>query len=220
MTVGQLIRQRARGVEQKEERRQVILDAGRALLEDAAVSDVKMADVAGLAKLAKGTVFLYFPTKEALCLDVLGELVDEWFDALDVALARSARLGVPGLVKLLMSSLEGRGLLIRLTAIISTVLERNVEVDRIVAFKARLLRRLATTGGTIDKKLSLADGEGARLFLRLNTVVVGLHQVTDLGPAAREALSRPELAPFVRKFDEELPVLLAALMRGLLERAS
>jgi AcrR family transcriptional regulator len=216
--MGQLIRQRARGIEQKEVRRQAILNAGRALLERAPVADVKMADVAARAKLAKGTVFLYFPTKEALCLDVLGELVDEWFDALDAGLARTARLGVPGLVSLLMTTLEGRSLLIRLTAMLSAVLERNVEVERIVAFKVRLLERLAATGGVIDRKVSLPDGEGARLFLRLNALVVGLYQATDLGPAAREALALPALAPLVVRFEDELPVLLAALMRGLLER--
>jgi AcrR family transcriptional regulator len=210
------VAKRARHPAAKEHRRQSILTAARRLLERSPLEAVTMADVAAEVGLAKGTTFLYFPTKEALCLDVLDGLLDEWFDALDVELDKPGRFTPARLVRALVDSVGTRALLVRLMAVLSNDLERNVEIEQVVAFKMRLLARLGATGARLDRRLELKEGQGARLLLRLNALVVGLHQACDLGPVARAALARPELAPLRVDFDAELPVLLAALVRGLL----
>jgi AcrR family transcriptional regulator len=212
--------QRARKAEDKEERRRAIVAAGRALLEEAPFAEVTMAAVAQRAALAKGTVFLYFPTKEALCLEVLDTLIGEWFDALDAELEKPGRFTQARLVRTMVCSIEHRHLLARLMAIVSGVLERNVELERIIAFKSRLLGRIVKSGAVLERRLELAEGEGARLFLRLNALVVGLYQACDLGPMTRAALERPELAALRVDFDTELPILLSALVTGLLTRES
>jgi AcrR family transcriptional regulator len=211
--------QRARRAEDKEVRRSTIVAAGRALLEHGAFAEVTMADVAARAHLAKGTVFLYFPTKEALCLEILGALISEWFDALEAELDKPGRFTQARLVRAIVASIEGRSLLVRLMAILSNVLERNVELGAVIAFKARLLERLGKTGDVLDRRLDLPSGDGARLFLRLNALVVGLYQACELGPVTRAALERPELAALRFDFDSELPILLEALTSGLLARA-
>src|SRR5512140_2346183 len=75
--------QRARNDEDKEARRQLILGEALALYRATSYAEVKMADVAERSKLAKGTVFLYFPTKEALFLALLEDLLFAWFDTLE-----------------------------------------------------------------------------------------------------------------------------------------
>ena len=69
--------QRARKEEDKEARRRQLLDAALELYRATSYDEVKMADVAERSKLAKGTVFLYFPTKEALFNSLYLELLDE-----------------------------------------------------------------------------------------------------------------------------------------------
>ena len=207
--------QRARRAEDKERRRQVILAAGRELLEQTGELNITVADVAARAGLGKATVFLYFPTKEALNLELLGKLLGEWFDDLDRELEKPGRLTAASLVRMLADSIAERGLLVRLTATAS-LLERHVEVEQVVRFKTELLARLAQSGAHVERRLKLPAGEGARLFLRLNALIVGLYQACDLGPVAREAMSRPELWPLRLDFEAELHNLLAALLRGLL----
>src|SRR5512139_312822 len=80
--------QRARKDEDKEARRQLILAEAQALYTATSYAEVKMADVAERSKLAKGTVFLYFPTKEALFLALLEDLLFAWFARLEVTLAK------------------------------------------------------------------------------------------------------------------------------------
>lgn len=74
---------RARRDADKEARRRELLDAARALFEATSFAEVKMADVAARTGLAKGTVFLYFPTKEALFLALLDDLLAAWFAKLN-----------------------------------------------------------------------------------------------------------------------------------------
>lgn len=52
-------------------------------------------------------------------------------------------------------------------------------------------------------------------MLQIHALVVGVHQIANPGPAAREALIRPELAPMLVEFEDELRTMLTALLRGL-----
>ena len=74
--------QRARKAEDKEGRRRLILGAARELWARATYATFNMAEVAERAGLAKGTVYIYFATKEALLLDLLHEELAGWRDVL------------------------------------------------------------------------------------------------------------------------------------------
>lgn len=207
---------RARREEDKQARREAIMRAAIELLDERRFPDVKMSDVARAASLAKGTVFLYFPTKEALFLDVLEDLLIEWLaevnQALDTGKGRwtSARVA-----RLITDTLVQRNSLTRLFTLMGSVLEQNVEVERVIAFKTRLLELLADTGARLERRLEfLAPGSGAHLLMRIYAVVVGVRQWTDPGEVARQALARPELGVLAFDFEVELRTLLLAMLRG------
>ena len=87
-----VIRQRAIQAEDKQERHHAILDAAARLLARSPDRIANMADVADEAGLAKGTVYLYFPSKEELLLAVHERNIDGFFRALIARLAaRRAR---------------------------------------------------------------------------------------------------------------------------------
>ena len=58
----------------------MILDAALPLLEDAELEAVVMDEVARKAGVAKGTLYLYFRTKEELFLGLLERAFEAWFD--------------------------------------------------------------------------------------------------------------------------------------------
>ncbi|QDE87996.1 TetR family transcriptional regulator [Myxococcus xanthus] len=213
--------QRARKDEDKEARRQVILDEALALYQATSYAEVKMADVAGRAMLAKGTVFLYFPTKEALFLALLEDLLFAWFARLDGLLAEdtSAWTG-PRLARTVAESLEGEEALTRLLALLQTVLEQNVTAEQLRPFKERLLAALLRAGTLVEQRLPfLHAGEGPRFFIHLHALVTGLRQMADVAPVAREVLEAlPHLAPLRVDFTAELTTALTTLLRGLESR--
>ena len=84
-----VIRQRAILAEDKQERQHAILDAAERLLRRSPERIANVAEVADEAGLAKGTVYLYFPSKEELLLALHERNVDELLPRADRA-ARAA----------------------------------------------------------------------------------------------------------------------------------
>src|SRR5512143_449729 len=141
------IRERARKSEDKELRRRAILDAARTLFAERGLAGFAMADVAARAGIVKGTLYLYWPTREELLLAVLEELLWQWLDELDGRLDDTAAPAPPRrLASIVCDSLASYEPLGRLLAVLQTVLEHNVSRASIVRFKSELAVRMATTG--------------------------------------------------------------------------
>jgi len=177
--------------------------------------------VAQAAGLAKGTLFLYFPTKEALFLALLEERLGAWFERLDAVLSRGeGRWTAARVARCVVASLEGDEPLLRLLPVWLTVLEHNVTREQLLPFKGRLLARQALTGALLEKRLPfLAEGEGGRLLVHVHALVSGLRQLADPAPVVRELLTEPRLAPLRVDFAKELGFTLTHLLRGLECRA-
>ncbi|WNG43605.1 TetR/AcrR family transcriptional regulator [Archangium minus] len=210
--------QRARKEEDKEARRRQLLDAALELYRGTSYDEVKMADVAERAQLAKGTVFLYFPTKEALFLALLEEQLFAWFARLEATLARGEeRWTGAQMARTVAGSMEGEEPLTRLLARLQTVLEQNVTVEQVRGFKERLLEALGRAGALVEQRLPfLKPGEGVRFFLHVHALVVGLRQLADLTPVVRQVHeAAPHLHPLRVDFSRELTEALSGLLRGL-----
>ena len=87
-----VIRQRAIQAEDKQERHDAILDAAERLLLRSPDRVANVAEVADEAGLAKGTVYLYFPSKEELLLAVHERSIDGFFRDV-IALVEADRAG-------------------------------------------------------------------------------------------------------------------------------
>jgi len=177
-------RQRARRDDEKEARRRALLDAAHRRFDRLPYAEVRMVDVAEDAGLAKGTAFFYFPTKEALFLALLDQLLVGWLEAVDGELEAGGRWSAARVARLFTRTLVERPALSRLLTVLSTVLERNVDEAQVLRFKQMLLDRLGRTGALLERRLDLAAGDGGRLLLRIDALVIGLRQLADAPPAA------------------------------------
>lgn len=213
------IRERARKSEDKELRRRAILDAARALFAERGLAGFAMADVAARAGIVKGTLYLYWPTREELLLAVLEELLWQWLDELDGRLDDAAAPAPPRrLASIVCDSLASYEPLGRLLAVLQTVLEHNVSRASIVRFKSELAARMATTGVRLERQVPLRAGEGVRVLLHLNALLVGLVQMADSAPLVQEVLSAPPLTALKVELPRELRGALITYFVGLLGR--
>lgn len=213
--------QRARKDEDKEARRRLLLDEAQRILARTPYAEVRLAEVAEAAGLAKGTLFLYFPTKEALFLALLDEGLAAWFAKLEARLAEGGgRWGAERVARAVTDTLEGEEVLERLLPLLNTVLEHNVERAQVDGFKRRLAGHLTRAGALLEKRLpALGAGEGARVLLHVNALVTGLRQMADEAPVVRQVLDAvPELAPLRIDFTRELSFALTLYLRGLTAR--
>ncbi|MDE2140118.1 MAG: helix-turn-helix transcriptional regulator, partial [Gammaproteobacteria bacterium] len=79
-------RSRAVSDEQKAERRSTILQTALTAFADTAYDELTMDRIAADAGLAKGTLYLYFRSKEEVFLALCEHELGRWFDDLDTAL--------------------------------------------------------------------------------------------------------------------------------------
>lgn len=211
-------RDRARRDEAKQERRQAILDAAWNMFQRTPYQSITMADVARRCDLAKGTVYLYFRTKEELFLHIEQDQLEAWFDEVDGKL-KGPRIDAGSLAGYLAASLGERPGLVRLLAMLHSVLEQNIDFETALSFKQMLVRRMTRTGGLLEASLGfLAPGEGMLLLLRIHALIVGLHSLADPVPVAVEVLLEPGMDVLAIDFNREFLETLQALLRGMENR--
>ncbi len=203
--------------EQKQERRQAILDAAWRLFQTTRYEALTMVDIAQALGLVKGTVFLYFKTKESLFLTLVEQQLAFWFAEVNAQLeALSHPCTIPEVADVLCQSLEARPGLTRLLAILHTILEQNIDLDSALAFKYFLLKHFEYTGALLERCLPfLSAGKGASLLLQSHALVIGLWHLSDPAPIVQQALQKPELRMFELHFAPEFSTALQALLYGL-----
>lgn len=208
---------RARSTNAKLSRRTEILDAAVGFLEQADLHQITIARVATQAGIAKGTVYLYFRTKEELFLGALERLLEAWYNELDGALAGGQGwLSASALAELITASLTRRSLLRRLLALLGPVLEHNLDAERALRFKWRVAGRLASTGALLERRtVFLRPGDGPRLLLQLQALAAGLQSLAEPAPAVRDVLSAPGLESLRLEFDRDYRSSVRALLTGL-----
>jgi AcrR family transcriptional regulator len=167
--------------------------------------------------LAKGTLYRYFPTREALLLAVLHDDIDEWFDVVDAGL-RTARTDATVVTRLVASLIE-RPRVMRLLAVLPSILEHNVPYPTALEFKRFLLERSATTGSLIDAAAGARAGSGVRLLVHLNAGVIGLYLGAHPAPVVAMVLAEDDFVLLRVDLRRELTHLTRALVGAMPRKA-
>lgn len=236
-------KRRAMSEHDKQRRRQTILDAALESLLDTPFEQITVAQLAERLGLAKGTLYLYFPTKEALFLEVQQQQLTLWFDRLEAALRKAQTVTAHELAELICATIFAQPVMPRLLTVLHSVLERNIAHDQALAFKLFIYDRFQRAAALLESALPALGsgphrelerrfppataltpepppgarrGQGIELLLRLHALLIGTWQMTDYSCVVKEALAaRPELAILELSFEKVLRETLGALIAGM-----
>jgi AcrR family transcriptional regulator len=206
------MRQRAVLAEDKQQRHEAILDAAERLLVRSPDRVANVAEVADEAGLAKGTVYLYFPSKEELLLAVHERHVDGFFRALIERLAREERITIEVMLGLTSDHMVAPPLFLPLATRCFGIMGTAVPPDVADAFKERMSGRLTEAGAGLERHFAeLPAGGGVALLRHSYALILGLWQM-----ASSEGPSDDGGRCGLRRFDYpgELARALTALWRG------
>jgi AcrR family transcriptional regulator len=212
-------RHRAITEEQRLTRQQELLAVAWDLFQAKDYDEISMVDIASRAGLAKGTLYLYFPSKEALFLAVEEQQLNAWFEIVEARLEALKGCDRPEEVSdAVCRSLAERPALARLLAILHVTLERNIDVETALRFKGFLLERIQAIGERIEACLpSLKAGQGVQLTLWVYASLIGLQQLADPAPVVKQALAQePGMAAFQIDFETYCCQALRAIFSGAL----
>ncbi len=212
-----MVQRRARQVHQKEERRQEILTAALELFRTSSFQAITMAEIAQKSRLGKGTIFIYFNTKEKLFLALAEEEFLGFYEAMDEGLSSSKTpLDAGSLTSLVVEALQSRPQLPKLLSILHTVLEHNVDRLTILRFKEFLANRAVRTARNLEHRMPfLAPGQGLELVFQTHVLILGVWQISDPSPVVKGLLEAPGLHIFDIPFRPFFERTLMSLIRGL-----
>lgn len=170
-----------------------------------------MSQVAREAKLAKGTLYLYFDTKEELFLALLGEHLRAWFGSCGELLGEAQPRTADELADVLIASVRGRASLLRLLPL-NTVLQRQVRPGG----EQRLRREIRRGLCDLLARLPLAPELGLRVFSHLYAVAIGWQQIAEARAGWTELETEPGSIFVPPAFQEGFGPALRAVLRELL----
>lgn len=172
-----------------------------------------MNQVAREARLAKGTLYLYYDTKEELFLALLVNHMQDWFDEIGTRLRGHPPRSPDDLTSLLLEVTEQQVALRRLMTLLNGVLNRNVKPEVTQQFRMLVYRHIQE----LSAHLGLDPGVTFRVLSHLYALTIGWHYVSEPGSVMyQEQLS--DSLPYRRpQFAQEVGLALRPVVRHLLE---
>ncbi len=213
------LKQRAIATADKEVRAHAILDAFEALYLEHPDRMASVAEVAEAAGMAKGTVYLYFPSKEEMLLALHERHVASFFARLMQRLADPGTRDFDAVFAVTRDHLIRVPGCLALTSRCFGMMDREMPIEVAVAFKARVAMTVSAAGAALENHLALKPGGGIRLLMHSYGMIVGLWQLLHPNERFGHAMDTPELRPIKLDYEREIEQALRALWSGTLEAA-
>ena len=188
---------KARTSQQKVFRRGEILEAAHELLIETGYEAFAMAPLARRAGLAKGTLYLYFATREEVLLALCTRYVDQWVERIGADL-RSTVSDAAYAEIFFDAALSVDNLTTLLTRLDQTI-EHNVAVEPLIAGKRAFAAQIASLTGPTAEALDLSH-DGAQELLRALGVLLAGSVMTDQGPELSTELLPEDVKHLMEQF--------------------
>jgi AcrR family transcriptional regulator len=214
-----VIRQRAIQAEDKQERHDAILDAAERILFRSPERVASVAEVADDAGLAKGTVYLYFPSKEELLLAVHERRISGFFHDVITLVEAETPVTIDAMLALTHRHLVEPPLFLPLASRCFGLMAHSIPIETAMAFKQRMAARLERAGAGLERHFrALPPSGGVALLRRSYALILGLWQMSaSVGGAAHCAMTGPGASPvFAWSYPVELDAALRALWQGMI----
>ncbi len=199
----------------KQQREEMIIDAAQDLLMEKSFHSINMSEIARHSNLAKGTVYLYFQTKEELFLTLFVRQFGEWMDIVETQIkALDETADKQDVIRILVTTTTQNRQLIRLAALTNIIFEHNISYEKTLEYKIWLNEKVGYLGKIIEQLLKLQPTQGYLLLYRLYVFVIGLENLANPTPIAQQVYENEPMLPHP-DFETELTTLMTLVIDAL-----
>lgn len=170
---------RARSEDEKVQRRHQILDAAEMHFREAGFEGFSMARLAKLAGVAKGTLYLYFTTREEVLLSLYGVQIERFGHELRARL--SPGMSDDKFVRAFHAAAHADHAFVALSVRLNHVIENNVSIDALVTSKRAMRATMEHASTDIAATLGLTPAQAFELTGALASLLIG-SAGNDSGP--------------------------------------
>jgi len=162
---------RARTNDEKYFRRTQILDSAELLFEEVGYESFSMANLAKIAGVVKGTLYLYFRTREEVFLTLYNQSLARWSE---VFLSRlKSAMSDHDYACALYETAMADGSFVPLLARLEHVIEHNVSIEKLVESKRSFIQRVGFITNATESAISLNQTQAAEVVRTMGVLLVG-----------------------------------------------
>lgn len=205
---------KARDVDEKAARRREILRAADALLDVRRQRLPSASAIAREAGLAKGTLYLYFQTKEEIYL----ALLSEWFGLVLEVIRPAVEADAPsieGLVRRYTRFCAKNPKFMFLAGMSASILEQNISEETAHAFKKGLADQVGAMTRTLSEKTGVDETQLRKLFIHMFSLSTGLWQHCHPPAVVERAYARGDAELIAMDFEQDLSTALLGLFSSM-----
>ena len=174
------INQRARSLEQKALRRRAVLQVAETYLLEVGYEAFSMSKLAKKIGLAKGTLYLYFQTREELFLTLYDQSLIRWSQTFIDELSDS--MTSKAYSQKLFSTASADGTFLPLLIRLEHMIEHNVAIPRLISSKQMFINQVKTLAKVTAISLRLSESQAIEVVKTMGVLLIGATQ-GDQGPS-------------------------------------
>ena len=194
------INQRARSTEQKMLRRRAVLEAAEMYFFEVGYEAFSMSKLAKNAGLAKGTLYLYFQTREELFLTLYEHSLVRWSQVFIDDLSDS--MTSKAYAQKLFSTASADGTFLPLLVRLEHIIEHNVAIPRLISSKQMFINQVKILAEATSIALSLSEAQAIEVVKTMGVLLIGATQ-GDQGPSLDHEELPEDVQNLISSFSSE-----------------
>ena len=194
------INHRARSSEQKALRRHAVLETAEVYFKEVGYEAFSMAQLAKKSGVAKGTLYLYFNTREELFLTLYEQSLVRWSQIFIGSL--SDTMTSKTYAQSLYKTTQADGVFLPLLIRLEHVIEHNVAIPRLIESKRVFINQVEAVAAATSTALRLSTAQATEVVKTMGVLLIGATQ-TDQSPALDDEDLPADVQHLITSFSSE-----------------
>ena len=194
------INQRARSSEQKALRRHAVLETAEVYFKEVGYEAFSMAQLAKKSGVAKGTLYLYFNTREELFLTLYEQSLVRWSQIFIGSLSDTTTSKT--YAQSLYKTTQADGVFLPLLIRLEHVIEHNVAILRLIESKRVFINQVEAVAAATSTALRLSTAQATEVVKTMGVLLIGATQ-TDQSPALDDEDLPVDVQHLITSFSSE-----------------
>lgn len=186
---------RARSGEHKEERMAQIKAATEELFESAPYSEITLTTIAEKLGWSRANLYKYVTTKEEIILEIAGDKMEAYYGALLAALPKGNDFSTEVIAELWAGILNANQDYMRYVSYLNPVIETNVTVERLAAFKKKYYSLANALRDRLSATLKIPKEAAYKIQLDVLFYASSNAVCCYKNPLVQKALKKIKIAP-------------------------
>jgi AcrR family transcriptional regulator len=205
---------RARTNEQKQAKKQQIIQAADELFRESGFDAFSMGELCKRSSVAKGTLYLYFQTREEVLLELWHIQLVSWSERLIGSLQNIA--DDQAFVAIFYESAQSDKSFGALASRLDSVIEHNISLEKLIETKRSFSQVLTNIAQRVAPILKLNEAQTFDLLSSLGLLLLGVSQV-DTGPHFKDKQLPEDVRRIVDSFspDRQFTTNAARIISGI-----